>query len=193
MSIPARLVIIACWIIFVGFWLVTAGATKDVAERESTARRLGYVLPMMAGAVLLFRGFGEKGYPWGAGRHVLPALTALAWLGAVLVIAGLMLALWARVTLGRNWSAAVLVRKDHELVMRGPYALSRHPIYTAILVMFLGTVLAVGTVEAAAGFLLIAASLWIKLGEEERLMMRQFPDEYPAYRRRVKRLVPFIW
>ncbi len=193
MSIPARLIIITCWIIFLGFWLVTAGATKDVAERESRASRLGYALPLMAGAVLLFRGFGDRGYPWGAGRHVLPALTALAWTGVALAILGLMLALWARVTLGRNWSAAVVVRKDHELIMRGPYALMRHPIYTAILVMFLGTALAVGTIEAAAGFLLIAASLWIKLRREERLMMCQFPDEYPAYRRRVKRLVPFIW
>jgi protein-S-isoprenylcysteine O-methyltransferase Ste14 len=193
MSIPARLVIIACWIVFLGFWLVTAGATKDVAHRESAASRLGYTLPLMAGAVLLFRGFGNKAYPWGAGRHLLPALTTLAWTGAALTILGLALALWARVTLGRNWSAAVMVRKDHELIMRGPYALSRHPIYTAMLLMFIGTVLAIGTLEAFAGFLLIAASLWIKLGQEERLMMRQFPDEYPAYRQRVKRLIPYIW
>jgi protein-S-isoprenylcysteine O-methyltransferase Ste14 len=193
MSIPARLIIIGCWVIFLGFWAVGAVVTKDTAEREGAASRLGYTLPMMAGAVLLFRGFGDKGYPWGAGRHLVPALAALAWTGAVLTILGLMLALWARVTLGRNWSAAVVVRKDHELIMRGPYALSRHPIYTAILAMFIGTVMAVGTIEAMAGFLLIAAGLWLKLGQEERLMMRQFPDEYPAYRRRVKRLVPYIW
>jgi protein-S-isoprenylcysteine O-methyltransferase Ste14 len=193
MSIPARLVIIACWIVFLGFWLVTAGATKEVAQRESLAGRIGHALPLMAGAVLLFRGFGNKAYPWGAGRHLLPASGMLAWIGAALVILGLLLALWARVTLGRNWSVAVVVRKDHELIMRGPYALSRHPIYSAILVMFIGTVLAVGTAEAFAGFLLIAASLWVKLGQEERLMMRQFPDDYPAYRRRVKRLIPYIW
>jgi protein-S-isoprenylcysteine O-methyltransferase Ste14 len=193
MNIPARLIIIACWIAFLGFWLVTASATKDLAERESASSRLGYTLPMMAGAVLLFRGYGDRGYPWGAGRHVLPALTALAWTGVALTLLGLMLALWARVTLGRNWSAAVVVRKDHELIMRGPYALMRHPIYTAILAMFVGTALAVGTIEAFAGLLLIAASLWIKLRQEEQLMMRQFPDEYPAYRRRVKRLIPYIW
>jgi protein-S-isoprenylcysteine O-methyltransferase len=148
---------------------------------------------MLAGVILLFRGFGNRGYPWGAGRHVLPALTALGWTGAVLTILGLALALWARVTLGRNWSSAVLVRKDHELVMRGPYALSRHPIYTALLTMFFRTILAIGTVEAFAGFLLVAAGLWIKLGLEERLMLRQFPADYPAYRRRVKRLIPYIW
>ena len=193
MNIPARLIIITCWIIFLGFWLVTAGATKDLAVRESAGTRLGYTLPMMAGAVLLFRGFGARDYPWGAGRHVWPALTALAWTGAALTILGVTLAIWARVTLGRNWSAAVVVRKDHELVMRGPYGLSRHPIYTAILTMFIGTVLAVGTIEGLAGFLLVAGGLCFKLRREEQLMMRQFPDEYPAYRRRVKRLIPYIW
>ena len=192
MYIPARLVIITCWVIFLGFWAVTAAATKDVAEREGRASRLGYTLPLVAGALLLFRGFGHNPYPSGA-AHVLSALTALAWIGAMLTILGLMLAIWAWVTIGRNWSAAVVVRRDHELIMRGPYAILRHPIYTAVLLMFIGTVLAVDTIEAFVGFLLIAASLWIKMGQEERLMMRQFPDDYPAYRQRVKRLIPFIW
>lgn len=187
MYIPARLIIISCWIIFIGFWAVTAAVTKDVAERESGASRLGYALLMMAGVALLFRGFGR------AGHHVVPAETALAWIGAPLTILGLVLALWARVTLGRNWSGAVVIKRDHELIMRGPYAILRHPIYTAILLMFVGTLLAVGTIEAFVGFLLIATGLWIKMGREERLMMRQFPDDYPAYRQRVKRLIPFIW
>ncbi len=192
MYIPARLIIIACWVIFLGFWAATAASTKGVAERSSVASRLGYSLPLAAGALLMFRGFGHNPYPWGAG-HVLSALTALAWIGAMMTILGLMLAIWARVTLGRNWSSAVLIREDHELIMRGPYALMRHPIYTAILIMFIGAALAVDSVEGFAGVLLFAAGLWIKMGQEERLMMRQFPDDYPAYRRRVKRLIPFIW
>jgi protein-S-isoprenylcysteine O-methyltransferase Ste14 len=192
MYIPARLIIIACWVIFVGFWAVTATATKGAAERMSLASRLGYSLPQAAGALLLFRGFAHNPYPWGA-AHVLSALTALAWIGAMMTILGLMLAIWARVTLGRNWSATVIISEDHELIMRGPYALMRHPIYTAILIMFIGAALAVGTIEAFAGLLLFATGLWIKLRQEEQLMARRFPDDYPAYRRRVKRLIPFIW
>ena len=69
MYIPARLIILSCWIIFIGFWAVTAAVTKDVAERERGASRLGYALLMMAGVALLFRGFGR------AGHHVVPAVT----------------------------------------------------------------------------------------------------------------------
>jgi len=36
------------------------------------------------------------------------------------------------------------------------------------------------------------ASFWIKLRDEEKLMLQQFPDQYPAYRRRAKRIIPFV-
>ena len=42
------------------------------------------------------------------------------------------------------------------------------------------------------GFALCFASFWIKLRQEETLMMRHFPDEYPAYQARVKALIPFL-
>jgi len=36
------------------------------------------------------------------------------------------------------------------------------------------------------------ASFWIKLRDEEQLMLRQFPERYAAYRRRAKRIIPFV-
>ena len=68
----------------------------------------------------------------------------------------------------------------------------RHPIYSAILMMFFATALAVGRSGGFAGLVLCFASFWIKLRQEEALMMRHFPNEYPAYRARVKALVPFV-
>src|SRR5881275_3061754 len=48
----------------------------------------------------------------------------------------LLLAIWARRAIGSNWSAIVTLKKDHALVTRGPYRYVRHPIYSAILMMF---------------------------------------------------------
>src|SRR6266480_250020 len=62
----------------------------------------------------------------------------------------------------------------------------------AILLMFLATALAAGRLGGFVGFVLCFASFWIKLRQEEALMMRHFPDEYPVYRARVKALVPFV-
>lgn len=71
---------------------------------------------------------------------------------------GLLLALWSRFVLGRNWSAAVTVKQGHSLVRNGPYAIVRHPIYSGFLLALLGTAIARGTVGAFIGVVTEAKS-----------------------------------
>src|SRR5262249_11895523 len=101
-------------------------------------------------------------------------------------------ALWARVALGRNWSGVVTLKEGHELIEHGPYRFVRHPIYTGIFTMFFATALALGHLSGFAGALLTFASFWVKLCDEEKLMLQQFPERYAAYRRRAKRIIPFV-
>jgi protein-S-isoprenylcysteine O-methyltransferase Ste14 len=75
---------------------------------------------------------------------------------------------------------------------RGPYRLVRHPIYTGLLAMLIVTVIQQGHIGGIIGLVLVFVSLWIKLSEEEQMMLKQFPDEYAAYRQRVRRIIPFI-
>jgi protein-S-isoprenylcysteine O-methyltransferase Ste14 len=86
----------------------------------------------------------------------------------------------------------VTLKEGHELVERGPYRFVRHPIYTGILTMFFATALALGHLAGFAATFLMFASFWIKLRDEEHLMLQQFPDRYAAYRRRAKRIIPFV-
>jgi protein-S-isoprenylcysteine O-methyltransferase Ste14 len=58
--------------------------------------------------------------------------------------------------------------------------------------MCLGTAVAVGKLHSWLGFLLLGIGFWIKLKQEEALMLQHFPEEYPAYCKRVKALVPFV-
>jgi protein-S-isoprenylcysteine O-methyltransferase Ste14 len=94
--------------------------------------------------------------------------------------------------LGRNWSGAVTIKDGHELVTSGPYALVRHPIYTGLLLAFLGSAVALGDWRGALAFALAAGALWRKLRLEERWMREQFGDAYQAYSQRVAALVPFV-
>jgi len=106
---------------------------------------------------------------------------------------GLLVAIWSRNTLGTEWSQDVELKRGHKLVQRGPYRLMRHPIYTGHLLMGLGTAIASGLLIAFVGLALFAGGFWIKLNQEESLLLRSFPDEYPAYKRRVKALIPYVF
>jgi len=112
--------------------------------------------------------------------------------GAVICICGLVFTLWARYTLAGNWSSDVTFKREHELIRTGPYRFVRHPIYTGLLVMFAGTTLHIGQLRCLLGLLLVAIGFWIKLGQEERLLARHFPEAYPVYKRDVKALIPFV-
>jgi hypothetical protein len=72
------------------------------------------------------------------------------WLGAVVTIAGLLFAIWAREHLGSNWSRSVTIKQGHELITSGPYAVVRHPIYTGILTGFLSMAIAISQVRGSS-------------------------------------------
>ena len=119
-----------------------------------------------------------------------------AWLGplsVVLTAMGIGFAAWARFTLGRNWSGTVTLKEDHELVQRGPYGLTRHPIYSGAVLAAVGTVLAIGTLRTLLVIPLLVVVLRLKMGVEERFMSEHFGAAYGAYRERVKGLIPFVW
>jgi protein-S-isoprenylcysteine O-methyltransferase Ste14 len=69
----------------------------------------------------------------------------------------------------------------------------RHPIYTGHRLMGLGTAIASGSLVAFAGLASFVGRFWIKLNQEERLLRRGFPDEYPAYKARVKAPIPCVF
>lgn len=183
-------IVIGCWIVFVATWLLAALSTKRAVYRESRSQRLRYWVLLLVAYLLLVHG---RQLPYPLNLRVLSHAATVGWCGAFLCIAGLGLALWARVILGRNWSGVVTLKEGHELVERGPYRFVRHPIYTGILTIFFATALVLGHIAGFLGTLLMFASFWIKLGHEERLMLQQFPDRYAAYQKRAKRIIPFLF
>jgi protein-S-isoprenylcysteine O-methyltransferase Ste14 len=106
-------------------------------------------------------------------------------------LAGLGLAVWARLYLGRNWGMPMSEKVDPELVTTGPYRQVRHPIYSGIILAMIGTTIAV-SLYWLVGVLLLGAYFLYSAFVEERMMAGLFPDSYPEYKRSTKMLIPFI-
>jgi protein-S-isoprenylcysteine O-methyltransferase Ste14 len=114
-------------------------------------------------------------------------------LGLAVLVASTLLTLWARFSLGTMWSVAPKVKGDRRLRTHGPYAVTRHPIYSGLLGMMLGATLLSGIGQWIVLFPVGLVVFEVKIRMEERLMVATFPDEYHRYRRRVPQLVPGLY
>ncbi|MGH9019949.1 MAG: methyltransferase family protein [Acidimicrobiales bacterium] len=167
-------------------WLTLATRTKRTVERR------GKTVSIFLAAALLYS-VARAVVPARDWAHPLwLASPVLAAAGVALMAAGVGFAMWARLTIGANWSGAVVLKQDHELIVRGPYALARHPIYTGFFAMFAGSTVVTGEAAVLVGSVIATVALVAKSRVEERLMLETFPDQYPQYRRRVKAIVPFV-
>lgn len=182
------LIIIGCWITFLAYWLISAQWTKAIAERQNLWSALAHRIPLGCSYFLL----ANWHLPPPMNLSVTPHADWARAMGAFTCGLGLFVTLWARWTLAGNWSSDVTLKQGHELIRTGPYRFVRHPIYTGLLVMCLGTALDIGKFRCWLALPVMAAAFWIKLKQEERLMLRHFPDQYPAYQKQVKALVPFV-
>ena len=180
----------ASWIVTGVIWVFASVFSKPTVKTGSPGARLLYLaLAVIAGFCI-----GDKVLDWGwLGRRFLPHSPVILLVGASLTAVGCLFAIWARAVLGRNWSGGPAVKQDHTLIQKGPYALTRHPIYTGFLIALLGTTIAVARYRAILGFVMVLVSLLVKAAQEEKLMTESFPKEYPQYRNRVRALVPWIF
>jgi protein-S-isoprenylcysteine O-methyltransferase Ste14 len=69
----------------------------------------------------------------------------------------------------------------------------RHPIYSGGLLAMCGSAIVLGQIFGFIWVLFCAFGLTMKIKQEENLLTKQFPDEYPLYKKQVKKLIPFIW
>jgi protein-S-isoprenylcysteine O-methyltransferase Ste14 len=178
------------WICVGIFWLAGWLGSKPSARSQATgSRMLQLSFELVAFYLLLTR----QGLPSFLRMRVLPDLVTTHWMAIALAAAGAGLAVWARLSLGTNWSARVTIKQQHELVRTGPYALVRHPIYSGLLVMVLGTAVDIGEVRGFVALALAFTGWFLKSRTEDAFMEQHFGGEYVQYKQQVKGLIPGIF
>jgi protein-S-isoprenylcysteine O-methyltransferase Ste14 len=175
------------WLVWAVSWWLLAMWRKPVDRRGSGNYEVGHRVLLVAGAILFFR-------PWWLGlwavRRFYVPRPPLLWAALAAVLAGFALCYWARFTLGGNWSGRIVLKQEHELIRRGPYARIRHPIYTGILLAVAGTLAATCYWGAAAGAALMFIAFYIKSHGEEKLLAPVFGERFAEHLRQTGRFLP---
>ena len=174
-----------CWALFALVWLV--GAVYNRRHAAAVRRRASRNYVWLAIGIVWLVAAALPSSDWQSLSVHQPWLRAI---GAVLLLAGTAFTLWARAVLGTMWSSAVVTREEHVLHTDGPYAITRHPIYTGMLAMLTGSALLGGLGSWAPALVAGIVVVVVKAHLEERLLMETFPGQYEHYRRRVPQLIP---
>ena len=179
-----------CWIIFILDWMVSSLFVK----KSLTKRGPGWILWRVVAAffVIVFVRFDKSG-ALSFFRLSFQSFFSFVIPGSVLTVLGLFGAIWARFHLGRNWSGYATYKEDQTLVTTGPYKYVRHPIYTSMILMFIGTILYYGSLFVSIFFIILAITFILRTREEEEIMLKLFGEKYAEYMKRTKRLLPLIY
>jgi protein-S-isoprenylcysteine O-methyltransferase Ste14 len=117
--------------------------------------------------------------------HTLPSTG-----GLILEVAGLTLALWARVIMGRSFTIRARPADGGRLITSGPFLYVRNPVYLGALMMSFGWALVFASWWSAGFALAQLAVLLVKIRIEEAQLERRFGLEFVRYRARTRRFLP---
>lgn len=160
-----------------------AGWNRSTPARKDSRARWGMVLQFGAYAVLWMGHFwttSPGGWRIGLSILMLALAAVLSWTSTR--------------ALGRQLRFDAALSTDHQLVRSGPYRVLRHPIYTSMLCLLLGTGFMVTTpllFATAAAVFLVGTEIRVQI--EDALLKERFGDVFREYQGRVSAYVPFVW
>lgn len=190
-SMAAFAVVIACWFIFAGAFLLRKKPPPSKDAVNAPKSWLGIALQGLSYAPVWALHRTSMFSPFVDDNYALNLIVQV--IAAALSVGSVVLTMFAIRELGRQWSLEARLVEGHKLVTTGPYDLVRHPIYTAML----GMLIATGIVLSHWAVLLISmavflAGTFIRTRFEERLLSDAFGEEFAAWKRRVPGLIPFL-
>jgi protein-S-isoprenylcysteine O-methyltransferase Ste14 len=190
MNSAVRFWILLPWVAVGAVWVVTALRLKPVERGERQRSHAVHTGLQLLAAILLFSDWPSNTL---LETRLVPQLPSVVAGGIALTVTGIAIAIAARLYLGSNWSARATIKRAHELICSGPYAIVRHPIYFGLMTGVCGTAIALGELRHMAAVPLVLAAFNIKRTNEERLLIAKFGNTYRSYQHAVRwAIFPFV-
>ncbi len=167
-----------------------AQRTKVVVDGKSTGEKIALALCIVGLAIVpLVHSFTSLFEPANY-----PFSPFLGWIGALSMLAFLILFYQSHKLLARNWSVTLELREGHELVVDGLYRYMRHPMYTSFWLWGLAQLFLIPNwIAGPAGLASVAWLFFSRINKEEAMMRGQFGQAYDDYCDRTARLIPGIY
>lgn len=181
MPIYGYLVLAVGWLVwFIPFPL--NGWNRNPPQRSDQRARWGVLLQVLA-YILLWQGKFWTRLPatWQSGLSIL------------LLACAALLSWTSTRALGRHLRFEAALSPDHELVRSGPYRLLRHPIYTSMFCLLLGTGFMVASpVLFVSAILIFLIGTEIRVHVEDSLLASRFGDQFRDYQHSVSAYIPLV-
>ena len=182
------------WVLLIGAWLLEHVLLKRIRKIEDPtggARRdRGYVWMWILQFVLLQFPL----YRMGRWATIFPKSWVVVGIGIGIAVTGMLIRLYSIYYLRGNFSYVVNVGEGHRLVTTGPYRHVRHPAYLGLLIYFFGLPLVL--CDSYSMLLLMAyvgVLVYRRIRKEDAALRERFGEEYDAYRKRTRALIPFLF
>lgn len=175
------------WQLLLVVWVVLWFGMKKAKKLEGWGERAQHGVLVVVGFWLLFGQLAN----WGWLNYRLVPNVPTVWAGGLLLTAiGVAISIWARLSLGSNWSSMVTLKNDHVLIRSGLYRWIRHPIYTGILLGMIGSAMIRGHLRGWIGVVVVLAGFYFKARREERFLREEFGAGFDEHSRRTGMFLP---
>jgi protein-S-isoprenylcysteine O-methyltransferase Ste14 len=179
--------LLLCWAAFLLVWC--AGAIYNAFKAPATQKRSERFFSWGLGIVLVCAAIFLL--PHAVWTWLTFDLFWLRLLGLLLLLVSTAFTLWARAVLGLMWTSSPVIKSEHILHTERPYRVTRHPIYTGLLGMLIGSLLLDGGGTWFVGVVVAVIVFEVKIVLEERLLRSTFGEQYMRFQARVPQLIPF--
>lgn len=171
-------------------WLSQPAFSTTETKRDQQSDRFSILVILLMSCLSVVSAVVE----WAYLNNAQELSVVLTWLGALLLLGGITIRVWAIQTLGKHFTATVTLTDDHRLVRSGPYRWVRHPSYLGAFMAIVGAPAFLNAVWAIlVAVVAMSIAYYLRIGVEEKMLSSYFGEQYGDYKKQTKRIIPFIW
>jgi protein-S-isoprenylcysteine O-methyltransferase Ste14 len=191
-----NLIILIPWFVFFIYWAVSVIYDVIKGKAKRAERHQSFILTLFQNLFLYLAFifiYISSTAPYPLDIWLLPKSPIVLVVGLALAFAGVAFAIWARRQLGGNWSATIELKEHHTLVTTGPYGIVRHPIYSGITLLVIGSAVFAGNISGLIAIVCVIIFSLMRISAENKLMIKTFGKKYNEYSKKVKAYIPGVW